>query len=116
MTTAQLTLRGVTQRYDERTVLFDDAGVDHEMPALSSDGRTIAWVRTVRSTPAGASQQEVWTADIDGSGARRIATDWDRWPSQLVFEHGDRALLATADQDGRAPVFRERIRPRQTAR
>ena len=89
-----------------RTVLFDDPGVDHEMPALSSDGRTIAWMRTVRSTPAGANQQEVWTADIDGSGARRIATDWDRWPSQLVFEHGDRALLATADQDGRAPVFR----------
>ncbi|MBY0177749.1 S9 family peptidase [Curtobacterium herbarum] len=89
-----------------RTVLFDDAAVDHEMPALSSDGRTIAWMRTVRSTPAGANQQEVWTASIDGSGARRIATDWDRWPSQLVFEHGDRALLATADQDGRAPVFR----------
>jgi dipeptidyl aminopeptidase/acylaminoacyl peptidase len=90
----------------ERTVLFDDPDVDHEMPALSSDGRTVAWVRTVRSTPAGAARQEVWTAGIDGSDARRIAADWDRWPSQLVFEHGDRALLATADQDGRAPVFR----------
>lgn len=89
-----------------RTVLFDDVDVDHEMPALSHDGRTIAWVRTVRSTPAGAAQQEVWTAGIDGSDPRRIATDWDRWPSELVFEHGDRALLAVADQDGRAPVFR----------
>ncbi|WIE66254.1 prolyl oligopeptidase family serine peptidase [Curtobacterium sp. MCLR17_036] len=89
-----------------RTTLFGDDGVDHEMPALSHDGRTVAWVRTVRSTPAGANQQEVWVASIDGSDARRIATDWDRWPAQLVFEHGDRALLAVADQDGRAPVFR----------
>jgi hypothetical protein len=90
----------------QRTVLFDDVDVDHESPALSHDGRTIAWVRTVRSTPAGANQQEVWTAGIDGSDARRVATDWDRWPSELVFEHGDGALLAVADQDGRAPVFR----------
>ncbi len=89
-----------------RTTLFGDDGVDHEMPALSHDGRTVAWVRTVRSTPAGANQQEVWVASIDGSDARRIATDWDRWPAQLVFEHGDQALLAVADQDGRAPVFR----------
>lgn len=89
-----------------RAVLFDDVDVDHEMPALSHDGRTIAWVRTVRSTPAGANQQEVWVAGIDGSDARRAATGWDRWPSELVFEHGDRALLAVADQDGRAPVFR----------
>ncbi|OII13050.1 peptidase S9 [Curtobacterium sp. MCBA15_009] len=89
-----------------RTTLFGDDGVDHEMPALSHDGRTVAWVRTVRSTPAGANQQEVWVASIDGSDARRVASDWDRWPAQLVFEHGDRALLAVADQDGRAPVFR----------
>jgi len=89
-----------------RTVLFDDEGVDHEMPALSHDGSTIAWVRTVRSTPAGANEQEVWVAGIDGADARRVATDWDRWPSELVFTHDDGALLAVADQDGRAPVFR----------
>ncbi|ROP64073.1 prolyl oligopeptidase family serine peptidase [Curtobacterium sp. PhB115] len=100
------TLVTIERSSGHRTVLFDDVDVDHEMPALSHDGRTIAWVRTVRSTPAGAHQQEVWTAGIDGSDARRIATDWDRWPNELVFEHGDRALLAVADQDGRAPVFR----------
>lgn len=89
-----------------RTVLFDEQDVDHETPTLSHDGRTIAWVRTPRSTPAGANQQEVWVAGIDGAGARRIATDWDRWPNELVFTRDDGALLATADQDGRAPVFR----------
>ncbi|MGN8050547.1 alpha/beta fold hydrolase [Curtobacterium sp. 22159] len=92
-----------------RTVLADEDDVDHEMPAVSHDGRTVAWVRTRRFTPAGATEQEIWVAGLDGSGltgARRIAAEWDRWPNELVFEHGDGALLTTADQDGRAPVFR----------
>jgi dipeptidyl aminopeptidase/acylaminoacyl peptidase len=89
-----------------RTVLFDDEGVDHEQPALSHDGSTVVWVRTVRSTPAGAQQHEVWTAGLDGSEPRRIATEWDRWPNELVFAADDTSVLATADQDGRAPVFR----------
>ena len=89
-----------------RTVLFDDEDVDHEQPALSHDGRTVVWVRTVRSTPAGAQQHEIWTAGVDGSEPRRIATEWDRWPNELVFAADDTSVLATADQDGRAPVFR----------
>ena len=92
----------------QHTVLFSDDEVDHETPTLSHDGRTLAWIRTPRFTPQGATQQEIWVADLDGttvSGARRIATDWDRWPNELVFAHGDAAILATADQDGRAPVF-----------
>lgn len=93
----------------QSTVLFSDDAVDHEMPTLSHDGRTLAWVRTPRFTPQGATQQEIWVADLDGtavSGARRIASDWDRWPNELVFAHDDASILATADQDGRAPVFR----------
>lgn len=95
-----------------RTVVLDEPGADHEMPRVSHDGRSIAWVRTARSTPAGAHEQELWTTTITADGsvdvanARRIAADWDRWPSELVFAHGDDALLVTADQDGRAPVFR----------
>ncbi|WP_022903597.1 alpha/beta fold hydrolase [Curtobacterium sp. B8] len=106
------TLVTVDVRTGTRTVVFDEPDVDHEIPRVSHDGRTIAWVRTPRSTPAGAHEQEIWTAPlttdgtVDVAGARRIATDWDRWPAELVFEHGDAALLAVADQDGRAPIFR----------
>jgi dipeptidyl aminopeptidase/acylaminoacyl peptidase len=92
-----------------RTVLLDDPDVDHEMPTISHDGRTLAWVRTERFTPRGATEQEIWIARLDGSAlsdARRIAVEWDRWPNELVFAHDDGALLATADHDGRAPVFR----------
>jgi dipeptidyl aminopeptidase/acylaminoacyl peptidase len=82
------------------------AGVDFELPAVSNDGASIAFVRAAKSTPAGPTEQELWTSAIDGSGARRIAQEWDRWPTSVGFDRGDAALVVTADQDGRGPVFR----------
>ncbi|MBW9092230.1 S9 family peptidase [Microbacterium jejuense] len=90
----------------ERTTLFDEVDVDFEMPAVSHDGTRIAYLRTVKSTPAGPTDYEVWVAGIDGSQPRRIAADWDRWASSLAFDADDEALIATADHDGRGPVFR----------
>lgn len=90
----------------ERTTLFDEVDVDYEMPAVSHDGTRIAYLRTVKSTPAAPTDYEVWVANVDGTDARRIAADWDRWASSLTFAADDAALIATADDDGRAPVFR----------
>ena len=90
----------------ERRTLFDEIGVDYEMPAVSHDGTRIAYLRTVKSTPDAPTDYEVWTAAIDGSGARRVVADWDRWASSLTFDAGDAALIATADDDGRGPVWR----------
>lgn len=90
----------------ERRTLFDEIGVDYEMPAVSHDGTRIAYLRTVKSTPDAPTDYEVWTAGIDGSGARRVVADWDRWASSLTFDAGDAALIATADDDGRGPVWR----------
>ncbi len=89
-----------------RTTLFDEAVADFEMPVVSHDGARIAYVRTVISSPEAPTDLEVWTAGIDGSGARRIAAAWDRWASSLAFDAGDEALIATADSDGRGPIFR----------
>jgi dipeptidyl aminopeptidase/acylaminoacyl peptidase len=89
-----------------RTTLFDVESVDFEVPAVSHDGRRIAFVRAEFSTPSGPADQELWVADIDGGNATRIADGWDRWPSSLVFDADDRALIVTADHDGRGPVFR----------
>lgn len=90
----------------ERRTLFDEIGVDYEMPAVSHDGNRIAYLRTVKSTPDAPTDYEVWTAGIDGAGARRVVADWDRWASSLAFDAGDAALIATADDDGRGPVWR----------
>ena len=91
------------------TVLFDEPEVDVELPTISHDGSRVAYVRTVRSWAEGPGQQELWIADLapDSSGGdpRRVVR-WDRWPTSLAFDHDDRSLIVTADQDGRGPVFR----------
>ncbi|KHK95651.1 peptidase S9 [Microbacterium mangrovi] len=88
------------------TPVFDDPAADAEMPVVSNDGRTIAFVRAALQNAAAPSQQELWVAGIDGSDPHRIAADWDRWPSSVAFDLDDTALIVTADQDGRGPVFR----------
>jgi dipeptidyl aminopeptidase/acylaminoacyl peptidase len=88
------------------TPIFDDPAADAEVPTVSNDGRVVAFVRTDLQNPVAPSQQELWVVGIDGSAPRRIAAGWDRWPSSLVFDRDDDALIVTADQDGRGPVFR----------
>jgi len=88
------------------TVLFDERGVDFEFPAISHDGTTLAFLRTVKSTPAGPTPQELWVSGLDGSSPRRVGADWDRWPTEFGFAADDASLVAVADSDGRAPVFR----------
>ncbi len=88
------------------TVLHDEPRVDFEMPAISHDGTLVAYLRTVKRTPEGPTEEEFWISALDGSGARRIAAEWDRWPSGFSFDADDTALIVTADQDGRGPIFR----------
>ncbi len=88
------------------TTLFDEEGVDFEVPAVSHDGRRIAYVRADFSTPNGPADQELWVADIDGGNTCRVAKGWDRWPSSLSFDADNESLIVTADHYGRGPVFR----------
>ncbi len=90
----------------EQTTLFDEADVDFEAPVISHDGALVAYLRTERSSPAGPSDLELWVAGVDGSDPRRLAPDWDRWASGVAFAADDAALIATADSDGRGPVYR----------
>ncbi|MDH6236012.1 prolyl oligopeptidase family serine peptidase [Cryobacterium sp. CG_9.6] len=88
-----------------QTTLFDEPRVHFEAPTVSRDGRRIAYLRVAFSTPDGPADQEIWVADRDGSNARRIAAGWDRWPSSMIFDRDDTALIVTADHLGRGPVF-----------
>lgn len=88
------------------TVLRDEDGFDIEMPAISHDGTRLAFLRTAVTTPSGPTEQELWVSRLDGSDARRVAADWDRWPSSIAFAAADDALIVTADDNGRGPVFR----------
>ncbi|WP_084038789.1 prolyl oligopeptidase family serine peptidase [Demequina sp. NBRC 110053] len=88
------------------TVLFDEEGVDFVDPAISPDGTTLSFGRGDKPTPEGPADQEIWVSDLDGSNAREIAADWDRWATSRVFSADGAALIVTADDDGRAPIFR----------
>ncbi|GAA4352678.1 S9 family peptidase [Microbacterium rhizosphaerae] len=90
----------------ELVVLRDEVGFDIENPAVSGDGTRIAFVRTARPNPSAPSQMELWVADLDGSSSGRVAEQWDRWPTSVAFDHDDAALVVTADQNGRGPIFR----------
>jgi dipeptidyl aminopeptidase/acylaminoacyl peptidase len=102
----RLTLVAIDVETGVHTTLFDEEDVDFEMPRISHDGSRIAYVRTLRGTPQAPEDVEVWTAGIDGADPRRLAAGWDRWPTSCTFDRGDEALIATADSDGRGPVYR----------
>jgi dipeptidyl aminopeptidase/acylaminoacyl peptidase len=95
--------------YDTRTaehrMLFAEPGTHFESPQLSHDGATLAFLRTVDGTPDGPTARELWIAGADGSDARRIAAGWDRFVNEMAFSADDTALIVTADDGGRAPVF-----------
>jgi dipeptidyl aminopeptidase/acylaminoacyl peptidase len=90
----------------ERRLLFDEPDTHFENPVISHSGTALAYVRMPDSSPQGPAPRELWVAAIDGSGARRIAVDWDRFPEEIAFAAGDEALIVTADEAGRAPLFR----------
>lgn len=90
----------------ESTVLRSDEGVGYASPVFSLDGATIAYVRQAKADPSAPTQMEIWVSRPDGSDARRVADQWDRWPSSLQFSHDGAALIVTADDDGRGPIFR----------
>ncbi|BDZ66031.1 S9 family peptidase [Agromyces mangrovi Wang et al. 2018] len=90
----------------ERRTLVDLPDVDAAGPVISHDGTTLVHVRQAKASPAGPTDVEIWVSDLDGQGARRIAEGWDRWATSLAFADDDASLIATADSDGRAPVFR----------
>lgn len=89
-----------------RTMLFDERSTYFESPAISHDGTLIAYGRSGFGSPEGPADQELWVAGIDGSNPRRVDEGWDRWPTSIQFDADDSALIVTADQDGRGPVFR----------
>ncbi|MGN8244258.1 alpha/beta fold hydrolase [Cellulomonas soli] len=89
----------------ERRVLVDDPEADLWAPAVSPDGTLVAYARETISTPHEAPRVELWVVGIDGTGARRLGADWDRWPGSIVWLPDSTAVLVQADDGGRGPLF-----------
>lgn len=101
-------LRGKLVRIEldsgERTTIADDPGADLGGPAVSPDGATVAFTRESVSTPLQAPRITLWLLRFGGD-ARELTADWDRWPTSITWTHDGSALVVTADENGRGPIF-----------
>jgi len=73
-------------------------------PAVSPDGRRLAWLAGRREN-VGGDQARVMVAAVDGSEARVLVGDWDRGPASLAWRSDGRALYATAADNGQQKLF-----------
>jgi dipeptidyl aminopeptidase/acylaminoacyl peptidase len=99
-------LRSVLVRIDiksgARTVLADDAGADLFAPAISTDGTRVAFLRETVSTPAQAPRIALCWMHF---GEEIVELEWDRWPNSVTWTVDGSALIVTADERGRGPIF-----------
>lgn len=88
----------------ERTTIADDPGADLGAPAISPDGSAVAFVRESHSTPELAPRITLCHMRF-GEPFTTVAADWDRWPASVAWTTDGSALVVTADDAGRRPVF-----------
>ena len=101
-------LRTVLVRIDvgtgEREVIIDDPEADLGSPAVSPDGRAVAFIRQTHSTPHDSPRFTLCCMEFGGQ-IRELTADWDRWPASVAWSRDGSTLLVTADDNGRCPVF-----------
>ena len=89
----------------DHTVIADDPDADLWRPAISPDGSAVAFIRESHSTPMRAPRMTLGHLRF-GDEPEALAADWDRWPASVTWSRDGGALLVTADDGGRCPVFR----------
>lgn len=85
------------------TVVADDPAADLGQPAISPDGTRVAYLRETISTPERAPRITLCWQTFGGD--RMELGDWDRWPTSVTWSADGAALIVTADDAGRGPVF-----------
>jgi dipeptidyl aminopeptidase/acylaminoacyl peptidase len=89
----------------ERKVIADEPDADLWSPAIAPDGSAVAYIRESCSTPKKAPRIGLGCLHFSGDHIA-VAAEWDRWPVSVTWSSDAAALIVTADQDGRCPVFR----------
>ena len=88
-------------------VVLDDVESEYDGPRFSPDGQSIALVAEKRSTPLDPGDRRIALYSLADGSLRDLTGDWDHWPaSALVWTPDGSALVFSADEDGRSPVFR----------
>jgi len=90
-----------------RRVLLYDPKREYAGPRICPDGTTIVCTRSTRSTPQEPEDARLIVLALDGSTPpREVTPGWDRWTHERRWTPDGSALVVTADDNGRAPVFR----------
>jgi dipeptidyl aminopeptidase/acylaminoacyl peptidase len=100
------TLVAIDVESGERTVLADDPDLEFGGPVVSPDGTRVAFWRELRTTPTTPPDSRLVVLPLTGGEPREVATRWDRWPTAARWTPDGTALIVTADDQGRCPVFR----------
>jgi dipeptidyl aminopeptidase/acylaminoacyl peptidase len=87
----------------ERTVIAEDSDADLGLPTISPDGSAVAFTRETHSTPDKAPR--ITLCHMKFGGPFVELTEWDRWPTSVTWSVDGSALIVTADENGRGPVF-----------
>jgi dipeptidyl aminopeptidase/acylaminoacyl peptidase len=88
----------------DRETIVDDTDADVGAPAISPDGRSVAYIRETISTPAAAPRITLCLLHF-GEGAGELTARWDRWPTSVAWSFDGTSLIVTADDNGRGPIF-----------
>ncbi|WP_328603979.1 prolyl oligopeptidase family serine peptidase [Amycolatopsis sp. NBC_00345] len=89
-----------------RRTLADDVGHEYAGPRISPDGARVAVVVSRRFTPEDPGDCWLGVVPLAGGEVRILAEDWDRRPESACWTPDGSALLTTADDHGRAPLWR----------
>lgn len=100
------TLVAIDVATGERRTLLDDEDHEYYEPAISPDGTAVAAIRESLSTPTEPPDMSLVLVSLEDGSTRELAPGWDRWPTGMTWTADGSALLVSADDDGRAPVFR----------
>lgn len=86
-------------------VLVDEPGVEVYEPVLSPDGTQLLFSRAPLTSPERSAHQELHLLDLNTGQSRRVATEWDRWPTGHGWLPDGSGIILTADDNGRGPIF-----------
>ncbi|MGV0814366.1 S9 family peptidase [Mycolicibacterium boenickei] len=88
----------------ERTTIAEEPGADLDHPAIAPDGSAVAFTRETHSTPTDAPRITLCCMRF-GDEPVELTGNWDRWPSSVAWSADSSALIVTADEAGRGPIF-----------
>ncbi len=92
----------------EPTNLTDANDATDTLPAVSPDGRTLAYAAMAR--PGYESDRQVLTLrDLASGTVRPLTQNWDRSVSSITWAPDGKSLLVTAEDTLEAPVFRVEV-------